>query len=1018
MCGIAGVFTVGRRVDATLVAAVLRMVDAQAHRGPNDWAILVPEPAVADPATRALLESRGLDRVLTYPGSADAPAAVLGGRRLAIVDLTMQGRIPMGSPDRRVWVTYNGEVYNFAELRAELLGRGHVFRSQGDTETVLHGYLEWGADVVHRMRGMFAVAIVDARSASGPRVLLLRDRFGVKPLYWARAGGVLHFASEVRALMAGQLVPAAVEPRALHGFLVYGSVPSPWTTVRDVFALPSAHMLAVDGDSYSSARPEPYWSLPPRVSSALTLDEAADTTARLLDEAVREQLVSDVPLGVFLSGGMDSSALAALASRHTPMPLTTVSVTFDEPEYSEGDYAAAVARRFGTKHIEVRLRAEDFVAEIDRVLDAMDQPSTDGVNTYFVAKAAREAGLTVVLSGVGGDELFWGYPGVRWVPRIARFARWPGAVWLAAAAGRLGRWLNHPRFEKLDFLREPGVGPYLLARGMFPPAAAARLLGSGSLPAWRVDARLESERGPFTADRYARLDIAHYLENQLLRDTDVFSMAHSIEVRVPFLDHRLAEFLGGLPPRYLTAGAGSKPLLARALRREYPEGLGARPKMGFTFPFDRWMRDTVAAIGEHTAHEEPIVARRYAETTRAFQGRRVHWSRFWAPAVLRAMARRRRLPGWPTARAPRRLLLLLPQLYGAKGGIPTYNQQLVRATGEALPRTGIHVISVNDARLPGATPLAGRVTFRGAGPRASMWHRPRLLWAVLRSVALARPDVIVCGHMNLTPLSWLLGLVTGARTVLVAHGIEAWRPPRHLRWAARRAHRVAPVSRYTAEQMIGWGVARDRIAIVPDSVDGEVFRILPSGTPQRAPRAPRVLTVGRLAASERYKGIERVLRVFPEVRRRHPGATYLIAGDGDDRPRLERFASDLGEDGAVRFLGLVPDADLPRLYGDADLFVMPSSKEGFGIVFLEAMACGTPVVAGNQDGSVDAVLGGRLGRLVDPDDLPALTDAIDDGLAKAASRDAEARGRLRHDVLDSYGYDRFRATVGEVLGSV
>ena len=1013
MCGIAGVFTVERPVDAAMVSAVLRMLDAQIHRGPNDWGILLPEAATHDASVRAVLAERGWDHVLTYPGAAHAPAAVLGARRLAIVDLSTQARIPMGTPDGRVWVTYNGEVYNFPELRTELEARGHRFRTRGDTETLLYGYLEWGPEFVGRLRGMFAAGVLDARGPS-PRLLLARDRFGVKPLYWSRSGLALHFASEVRALMAGGLLANEPEPRGLHGFLVYGSVPSPWTTVRGVFALPAAHTLAVDTERYADARPTGYWSLPPRPRSGPCPAEAAAEARRLLDESVRQHLVSDVPLGVFLSGGMDSSALVALASRHSALPLTTLSVTFDEPEFSEGEYAAAVARRFGAKHIEVRLRARDFVEEIPKVLDAMDQPSTDGVNTYFVAKAAREAGLTVVLSGVGGDEIFWGYPGFRSVPRIARLSRWPGARVAAMLGGRIARALGYPRFEKLLFLRVPGLGPYLMARGMFPPAAAGRLLGAAPLPTWRVGGPAAAS-GLREADGYARLEVAHYLENQLVRDTDVFSMAHSLEVRVPFLDHRLAEYLGGLPPACLMSGSGSKPLLAAALRSEFPEGLGARPKMGFTFPFDRWMRDSIPAIERYTQHPGPIVEGGAREVTRAFQARRAHWSRFWAVAVLRGMSRRERLPRWDAGAVPRRVLLLLPQLYGAKGGIPTYNQQLVRAGGEALPETAIDVISVNDRALPADTPIAGRIAFDGAGPRTSMTHRARLFWIVARHAVRSRGDVIVCGHINLSPLSTVLGLVTGARTVLIAHGVEAWRPPRHLRWFARRAHRVVPVSRFTADQMAQWGVRRDRIQVLADTVDGEVFRILPGRATAHRSGQPTLLTVGRLASSERYKGVERVLTVLPEVRRRHPGTTYIVAGDGDDRPRLQRLAREVGVADAVRFAGLVPDGDLPRLYGDADLFVMPSTKEGFGIVFLEALACGTPVIAGNRDGSVDAVLDGRLGRTVDPYDPVALEHAIETELdALVASRPDDAR-RRREAMLDCYGYDRFRANLRRVL---
>jgi asparagine synthase (glutamine-hydrolysing) len=340
---------------------------------------------------------------------------------------------------------------------------------------------------------------------------------------------------------------------------------------------------------------------------------------------------------------MDSTALVALASKHLNHPLTTLCVTFDEPEFAEGEHAAATAQRYGTKHVEVRLGSEDFLKEIPQILAAMDQPTVDGVNVYFVAKAAREAGLTVALSGVGGDEVFWGYPGFRTGPRLARLAGLPGIARLATLVARGARALGKPRLEKLEFLREhPLLGPYLAVRGLFPPARAARLLGAGRLPLWAADdrdARLD-------ATEYARLEFETYLQNQLLRDTDVFGMAHTIEVRVPFLDHRLVELVAGLSRNHLRAWTGPKPLLATALRGAFADGATTRSKMGFTFPFGPWMRRAWDQIAQQTEHPEPVAQREAQEVSAAFRRGRVHWSRPWSLAVLSGMARRANLPPW------------------------------------------------------------------------------------------------------------------------------------------------------------------------------------------------------------------------------------------------------------------------------------------------------------------------------------------------------------------------------------
>src|SRR2546427_12619465 len=426
MCGIAGIFRVNGGITPADVAGMLKMIEAQVHRGPNDWGLLIPSESLRNSEVRSLLAPFDPKHIRTYRNPADAPAAVLGSRRLSIIDLSERGRMPMGNSNERVWVTYNGEIYNFREIRKELQHRGYAFRSEADTEVLLYGYQEWGEGVTERLRGMFAFAIFDIRIADDPKLFLAKDRFGMKPLYWAQKNCVFQFASEVRALMVGGLMPNEPEPRGFHGFLTYGSVPTPFTTVRDVFSLPAAHALTVDRIRYSYPNPVRYWSLPQSGSIAVNATEAAKEVHQILADSVELHLVSDAPLGVFLSGGIDSSTITALAAQRRGTPLTTLSISFDEAEFSEGDFADRVAQRFGCKHLDVRLRVRDFLEEIPRIIEAMDQPSIDGVNTYFVAKAAREAGLTVALSGLGGDEIFWGYPGFRRGPRLAKWARWPG----------------------------------------------------------------------------------------------------------------------------------------------------------------------------------------------------------------------------------------------------------------------------------------------------------------------------------------------------------------------------------------------------------------------------------------------------------------------------------------------------------------------------------------------------------------------------------------------------------------
>jgi asparagine synthase (glutamine-hydrolysing) len=1007
MCGIAGLFTVERPVGASMIQAVLAMLDAQKHRGPNDWGILVPAASLADPEVRALLGGYDRSHVRTYEGPAQAPSVVIGTRRLSIIDLSSRGRMPMSSADGRLWVTYNGEIYNYRELRAELSGRGYEFRSDADTEVIVHGYAAWGRDVVQHLRGMFAFALVDVTPGGAPTLLLGRDRFGIKPLFWARAGGLFQFASEVRGLMAGGFMPEAPEPRAFHGFLVHGSVPTPWTTVRDVFSLPAAHTMSVDDVQYSFPTPVRYWTLPRPVTREVGFREAVAETRSLLEESVREHLVSDVPLGVFLSGGMDSAAITALAARHLPHPVTTLTVSFDEAEYSEGEDASAFAARHGAKHLDVRVRLRDFIDEIPRILAAMDQPSVDGVNTYFIAKAASEAGLTVVLSGLGGDEVFWGYDGFRRAPHLARMAALPGARLTASVLGRMEGFAGNPRLEKAEFLASTDqLGAYLAIRGVFTPRRAARLLGAGELPLPVADAG----KGPLTPTRYGELEMQLYLQNQLLRDADVFGMAHSLEVRVPFLDHRLVEHVAGLPESVKLGAEDNKPLLAAAAKGLIDETV-RRPKRGFTFPFQAWMHEGRTALSGIPPQGAAVVPEEAAKVWTAFDRGRIHWSRPWALAVLSGMRTTGSLPRWPARTRPSRVLFVLSDIYSTKGGIQVYNQALLRAVGEAFPGAAMRVISANDSSLPADSREAGRIQFVGCGPHRAFLRKVRVAVAAAGAALAFRPDAIVCGHINYAPLVWALRLLGAPRFALIAHGIEVWSPPSLARWFARRAGSVYAVSRYTARRMHEWGVAPERIRVLPNNVDGEVFRRF------ARPKPPGhvLLTVARLSGSERSKGVDQVIAILPRLRSRFPSLSYRIGGTGDDVPRLKALTERLGLTDTVEFLGYVPDESLPEYMSRVDVLVMPSRKEGFGIVFIEALACGVPVIGCGLEGSRDALMDGRLGLLIDPTSERELEDAIAAVLAGTTAPDLRDGPRLRAAVLEEFGVDSYRELVRDAM---
>jgi asparagine synthase (glutamine-hydrolysing) len=603
MCGIAGLFR-PRGIAPEDAAVVNRVMAAQVHRGPD---------------------GEGL-----YCGN----RAVLGHRRLSILDLSDAGRQPMSNEDGFVWVVFNGEIYNYIELRDDLMASGHRFRSNSDTEVLLHGYEEWGIErLLAKLRGMFAFGLYDARRS----LILARDRLGIKPLYYFSADNLVLFASEVKALLRSGVVPDEQDRKALAGFLIAGSIPSPRTIVKSVSCLPPGHWAECKDGQFSVRK---YWDLD--CSAEPTSSADADLQGCLKD-TVNRHLISDVPLGVFLSGGVDSAGLVALASRIRMTQgnrLHTLTVVFDERDHSEADTAAEAARRFETHHQEVRVTCADFQRELPAFFRSMDQPTNDGINSYFVSQAARRTGLTVVLSGLGGDEVFWGY---RHYPLLARAgwlvqSPWPLRRLLAYSGCRWGRLRSRDSWMRTAYLSGSGSIDrlYLTMRGFFAPEQAKRLLDMSRA---ELEAIIEEQfnfcpvprSAPAMAFNY--LEIKRYLHDQLLRDMDVFGMAHSIEARVPYLDHVLVERMWGLASELKLDSGVNKPLLVRAVDDPLLLTFASRRKRGFIFPMSRWMQSCRSELQEIAASAS-LDRRTVRECWTQFARGQLHWSRAWALAVL------------------------------------------------------------------------------------------------------------------------------------------------------------------------------------------------------------------------------------------------------------------------------------------------------------------------------------------------------------------------------------------------
>jgi asparagine synthase (glutamine-hydrolysing) len=634
MCGIAGAaFWDTATSPADQEAIVGRMIDRLAHRGPD---------------------GRGLVRC-TAAGGTRGPQAVFAHTRLSIIDLSARASQPMTIASRPLWVTYNGEIYNFGEVRQTLEAAGRIFQSASDTEVLLQGYDHWGPAVVDRLRGMFAFAIWDETRRE---LLLGRDRLGVKPLYFYRDDRCLLFASEIRALLASGLIERRLDPIALDQYLAYQSVPSPRTLVRGVRMLdPGRVAVARDADQFVERQ---YWDAIANAATDARSADRRDAVAHvheLLTDSVRLHLVSDVPVGVFLSGGVDSAAITSLMRQEGVTP-RTFTIACPGTSFDEGPHARAVARAFETTHAEIALDPNDICRDVPVALSGVDHPSGDGLNTFLVSRAVREAGIKVALSGLGGDEFFGGYPSFRRLGRLAPYGRFWGVAprgvrGAAAAALRTLGGDSVSSTKAAALLETDGRMPQMfpVMRQMFSATQREALLGPDFVHAG------EDHRDPYVAlleDAEARrgrlgtlslvsfAEARTYMHDVLLRDTDQMSMRHGLEVRVPLLDHRLVEYLMGLPDDVREGGRMPKPLLVEGIREPLP-AVCLQPKRGFVLPFAEWMRGSLrdycqARVIGSLATRGVMNSKVLASLWQSFLAgeRRTSWSRPWTLVALDA----------------------------------------------------------------------------------------------------------------------------------------------------------------------------------------------------------------------------------------------------------------------------------------------------------------------------------------------------------------------------------------------
>jgi asparagine synthase (glutamine-hydrolysing) len=624
MCGIAGIFNNNSNIShERLNQGLQRMLDALEHRGPDD---------------------RGEVKISPQKGV----TLYIGHQRLSIIDPGPGGHQPMSNNDSSLWISTNSEIYNYKELKSEL-SDNYNFRSSSDTEVLLRSYEKWGLGCLNKIRGMFAFSIWDEPNK---RLILARDRIGIKPLYYCSENNIFLFASELRAIIASKIKKPSINKSGIFQYLSYGRVGSSESILESITELPPGHFLIAD---MNGIKVEKYWNPSYQTNETQTPSEVIEQIGNIFEESVKQHLISDVSIGAFLSGGIDSSALVSTINSITSTPIKTLSITFNEKDYDESKYSSKMSKNLGLEHHEILLSEENLLENLSPALSSMDQPTVDGINTYIISQAAKNIGIKVALSGVGGDELFAGYNSFSIIPQLIKIDKF-----LQKFPLNLRKKFSHiaskliPLSDKNTKLKHlisgqyNGAHIYYLFRALFCEQDLGKLFSNSLLYEKEINKHLnqtqkliesKSKLSPINLISY--LEMSQYMTTTLLRDTDMMSMANGIEIRVPLLDHKLIEFMFSVPSNMKIKKGVSKPLLINSLSTKLPDFIVQRKKMGFTLPFEVWMRGKIKSEVESVLLtpleqlSELISQDSIQKTWIDFLKNRCSWSRPWSLYVLK-----------------------------------------------------------------------------------------------------------------------------------------------------------------------------------------------------------------------------------------------------------------------------------------------------------------------------------------------------------------------------------------------
>jgi asparagine synthase (glutamine-hydrolysing) len=627
MCGICGIVSLQGKSGITYISAVEKMCAAMEHRGPDDSSVKV------------------------------VGSSCIGHRRLSILDTSSHGCQPFISQDSSVGMVANGEIYNYIAYRKLLKSKGCKFDSDSDSEVILHGYSTQGEDFINSLRGMFALAVHDKKKNL---TLIARDRQGIKPVYYYVDNQFLIFASEIKAILKSGLIEHKLNPLALQQFVQFGYVPEPDSLVLNVKMLEPGHLLRLQDQTLSI---EPYWKWPEQDAQSVPPSTLIKQTRQYLEDSINVHLQSDVPMGVFLSGGIDSTIITGLASELSDVPINTFSLGFHENRETIGEteIARRISQFYKTHHHEYILSGQDVYDNLGKIIDAMSQPSFDGINTYFISKVAREAGMKVALSGLGGDELFGGYGTFQFLPRYGRLVK----LWSYLSRNNRHRLIvfmqrffnNSFHKEKISRMKDVNdfVDFYFMIRGngvkddtqnIFSNSVSQLLIQSNSTSTSIIQCLKNGEKFTDLWRETQRLEMKNYMQWRLLRDADAMSMIHSLEVRVPLIDDYLVDHILSLPQGWNRRLGWPKKLLVNSMKDMIPGFVLNRKKQGFQLPMDIWMRNELKPIVEDVFSVESIRSRGIFEESylldlyQRFKRSQLPYEQIWKFVVLELWLRK------------------------------------------------------------------------------------------------------------------------------------------------------------------------------------------------------------------------------------------------------------------------------------------------------------------------------------------------------------------------------------------